>query len=230
MKERVWYDRVMGPEEMREAMAGYVRAVHEAYLNAAKLVPRSARARLPLLAGPFTVVAAGVTNLHVVATREPLPAPEGPEVEVADETGSMRWTLRFFDPVVEPALGMVDESAGAAGAEVRRILGLVTYLYHLVVAPGAALGPHHAGHAGTGLANAHAAWARDLETLRALVPTSRLGLVDELEGATSAGLVAAQGLLARELAPDDPRVADAAAAQDPERLRRALLDAYRKGA
>jgi hypothetical protein len=140
----------------------------------------------------------------------------------------MAWDLRFFDPVVLPVLGLVAESAGPAPEEVRRVLGVRTYLYHIVVEPGSQLTPHHATHAGTGLASAHAAAARDLEAIRGHAP-GRQELVDELAGAAAAGLVRAQALLARAIAPDDQGVAEAASASppQPEALRAALLRALR---
>jgi hypothetical protein len=217
------------PEQMRRAMADFVAAVHEAYLAQARLLPPAERARLPLLrAGRLTVAAAGAGNLHVVATEERFPAPVGQEVEVAGRADGLAWSLRFFDPVVLPALGLVAEAAGPAPEEVRRVLGIRTYLYHLVVEPGSQLTPHHATHAGTGLANAHAAATRDLEAIRAHAP-GRQELVDELAGATTAGLVRAQALLARAIAPDDEGVAAAAAMIDlqPDALRAALLRALR---
>ncbi|HHC07909.1 MAG TPA: hypothetical protein ENK55_04255 [Actinobacteria bacterium] len=218
-----------GPEAMRRAMADYVRTVHEAYRARAAGLPPAVRARMPLFAGPFTVAAAGVQSLHVIATREALPEPVGPEVALDDALGELRWTLRFFDPVVLPPLGLVDETRGPAGAEVRRTLGISTHLYHLVVNPGAELGPHHAGHAGTGLANAHAAAAQDYETLRRLAPA---GLVDELEGAWVAGLPVAHALVASALAPDDPALAELAREPrpDPTTVRRTLLGALRERA
>jgi hypothetical protein len=213
---------------MRTAMAEYVRAAHDAYLQIASLLPAGVRGGMPLLAGHFTVVAAGVGNLHVIATRQPLAAPEGQEVALDEELPPMEWTLRFFDPVIEPQLGLIDESRGEAGAEVRRVLGISTHLYHLVVQPGAALGAHHAGHTGTALANAHAAAARDFETLRHLSPT-QVDLIDEMEGASNAGLDRAQALLARELAPEDPAVVGLATSSqlDPSEVRRTLLAAVR---
>ena len=204
------------PEQMRQAMADFVAGVHEAYLAQARLLPPAEQARLPLLqAARLTVAAAGARNLHVVATEEGFPAPVGQEVEVTGQTDGLAWSLRFFDPVVLPVLGLVAESAGPAPEEVRRVLGIRTYLYHLVVEPGSQLTPHHATHAGTGLASAHA--------------PNRQELVDELAGATTAGLVRAQALLARAIAPDDEGVAAAAAATDlrPDALRAALLRALR---
>src|SRR5262245_39870495 len=217
------------PEQMRQAMADFVAAVHEAYLAQARLLPPAERARLPLLrATRLSVAAAGARNLHVVATEERFPAPVGQEAELTGEAEGLTWGLRFFDPVVLPALGLVAESTGPAPEEVRRLLGVRTYLYHLVVEPGSQLTPHHATHAGTGLASAHAAAARDLEAIRAHA-AGRQDLIDELAGATTAGLVRAQALLARAIAPADEGVAAAAAATDPqpESLRAALLRALR---
>ena len=103
-----------GPEAMRQAMADYVRALHQAYLDAVATLPPAERARLPLItAGRVTVAAVGVRMLHVIGTVETLPAPRGPEVEIADSLDDLAWTLRFFDPVVVPALGLIDESQGA---------------------------------------------------------------------------------------------------------------------
>jgi hypothetical protein len=214
---------------MRQAMADFVAAVHQSYLAQARLLPPAEQARLPLLrAGRLTVAAAGARNLHVVATEEGFPAPVGQEVEVAEEADGLAWTLRFFDPVVLPVLGLIAEATGPDPDEVRRVLGIRTYLYHLVVEPGSQLTPHHATHAGTGLASAHAAAARDLEAIRAHAP-GRQELVDERAGATAAGLVRAQALLARAIAPGDEGVAAAAAATDlqPDALRAALLRALR---
>jgi hypothetical protein len=153
------------PEQVRQAMADFVTAVHGAYLVQARLLPPAEQARLPLLqATRMTVAAAGARNLHVVATEEQFPAPVGQEVEVSGQADSLAWRLRFFDPVVLPVLGLVAEAAGPAPEEVRRVLGIRTYLYHLVMEPGPQLTPHHATHAGTGLASAHtAAAATDLQ-------------------------------------------------------------------
>jgi hypothetical protein len=221
-----------GPERMRQAMAEFVAAVHDAYLAQARLLAPAERARLPLLSAPrLTVAAAGARNLHVIGTTERFPAPVGQEVELAGQADGLAWELRFFDPVVLPQLGLVAEADGPDPAEVRRVLGVGTYLYHLVVEPGSQLTPHHATHAGTGLASAHGAAARELEAIRAHAG-GRQALVDELAGATTAGLVRAQALLARELAPGDQAVAAAAAAPtpDPAALRAALLGALRGAA
>ncbi|MEZ5117051.1 MAG: hypothetical protein R2737_12370 [Candidatus Nanopelagicales bacterium] len=218
-----------GPERLRFALADYVRGAHQAYLDAAAVLPPAERARLPLLAaGRITVVAVGTSHLHLLATTEALPAPQGPEVELADELPGLAWTVRFVDPVVLPAVGLVDESAGPRPDEVRRLLGVRTHLYHLVVPPGASLTPHHAGHAGTGLAHAHAAAARDFEAIRAHAPRHE-ALVEEMHGAAVAGLPRAQALLALAIAPGDDgvRVAADAAEPDPDLLRRALLAAVR---
>ena len=216
------------PEDMRQAMADYVATVHQAYLSQATLQPPGVQGRMSLLAGPFTVIAAGVGNLHVIATRETLAAPTGPEVAMEAELEPLAWTLRFYDPVVLPALGLIDESGGPAGGQVRRALGVTTYLYHLVVQPGGQLTGHHAGHAGSGLANAHVAEARDFDAIRAHAK-GRESLVDEMEGAALAGLVRAQALLAREIVPWDDEIGRLAQATDAgaDEIRRSLLEAVR---
>ena len=220
---------VTGPEAMRRAMADYVRALHQAYVDALETLPPADRARLPLpSAGRITVAAVGVRMLHVIGTTEPLPEPRPPEIALDDSLDDIAWTLRFFDPVVVPGLGLIDEAAGPDYDEVRRALGIRTVVYHLAVPPGGSLTPHHALHAGTGLAHAHAAAARDFDALRAHLP-GREALVDELQGADVAGLSRAQVLLAHELAPGvvglslDPPA-------DPAEIRRALLHHVRSQA
>lgn len=218
-----------GPEAMRAALAGYVQAVHAAYLDSSVLLPPAERARLPLLdPAPLTVIAVGTAYLHVVGTRETLPAPTGQEVALDDELDGLRWTLRFVDPVVLPAVGLLDESGGPAQDQVRRLLGVRTHLYHLAVAPGGGLTAHHAQHAGTGLAHAHAAAARDYETIRVHARGREL-LVDDLAGADLAGLPFAVAALAARIVPDDPAVAALAGAPEPDpvALRRAVLEAVR---
>jgi hypothetical protein len=217
------------PEAMRSALADYVRSVHGAYLEAAALLAPAERARLPLLQdAALTVVAVGTSHLHVVATREALPAPEGQEVQVDDSLDAMSWTLRFLDPVVLPALGLLDESSGPRTDDVRRLLGVRTHLYHLAVSPGGGLTAHHAQHAGTGLAHSHAAAARDFESLRAHA-RGREALVDDMAGATLAGLRFAVAALAARIAPDDDIVASLATASEPDAdaLRRAVLASLR---
>lgn len=216
------------PEDMRTAMADYVRTVHRAYLSSAAGQPPAIRGRLDLLAAPFTVVAAAVRNLHVVATAEVI-SPAGPnEVAIDDELESLRWTVRFFDPSVLPSLGMIDDRGRGGPGAVRRALGLSTHHYHLVVQPGAQLTPHHAGHAGAGLAHDHLADARDYEAIRAHA-RGREALVDEMEGAARAGLPRALALLASQIAPDAPAVSELAVAPDPDptALRKAVLSAVR---
>lgn len=208
-------------------MADYVRTVHQAYISTAAGHPPAVRGRMALLDGDFTVLAVGVQNLHVLATREPIAPPRGQEVEIEDELGELRWKLRFYDPVVLPALGMIDESNGPAGDQVRRALGITTHLYHLIVQPGAQLTGHHAGHAGAGLANSHVAEARDFDAIRAHAP-GRERLVDEMEGAAVAGLPTAQGLLAREIAPWNEELREVVGrGGESGEVRRALLKALR---
>ena len=213
---------------MRAAMADYVRTVHQAYASQLAGQPPAVRGRVPLTSRPFTVIAAGARNLHVIATDEVLAPPTGQEVAIDDEVAGLSWTLRFFDPVVLPPLGLIDETAGPASAEVRRVLGVSTNLYHLIVQPGGTLTTHHAGHAGAGLAMDHVADARDFDAIRAHA-RGQEALVDELEGAARAGLVRAQALLAVDLAGRDPEVQRLASASpvDTVALRRAVLTAVR---
>lgn len=214
---------------MRQAMADYVRALHEAYVDAVATLPPAERGRLPLLAaGRITVAAVGVRHLHVIGTVEALPSPRGPEVEIEDSLDDIAWALRFFDPVVAPALGLIDESDGPVHDEVRRVLGVRTVVYHLAVPPGGSLTSHHALHAGTGLAHSHAAAARDFDALRAHAP-GREALVDEMQGASIAGLARAQVALAQAISPSltgltiDPPT-------DPQDARRSLLQHLRGSA
>lgn len=213
---------VEGPEAMRQAMVDYVRSLHQAYVDAVATLPAADQARLPLIhADRLTVAAVGVRNLHVIGTVEAMPPPRGPEVEIVDAIDDVSWTLRFFDPVVTPSLGLIDEASGPDYDEVRRALGIRTVVYHLAVPPGGSLTAHHALHAGTGLAHSHAAAARDFDELRAHAP-GKQSLVDEMHGASVAGLARAQVVLAQAIAPDlsglviEPPT-------DPQEVRRALL-------
>jgi len=218
---------VAGPEQMRQAVAGYVAAIHRSYLAQADTFPPAVRGAMPLLAaGRISVAAAAARNLHLIATTEPLGPPRGQEVELAARDDGLAWTVRFFDPVVLPALGLVDETAEApAFAEVRRLLGVATVLYHRTASPGSTFSPHNAAHVGTGLASGHTAAARDFEAIRERA-RGREDLVDELAGAAAAGLRRAQALLAAAIAPRDAVLAELAAADpapDPDQVRGALL-------
>ena len=215
------------PEAMRAALRGYVAALHHAYLGAAAVLPPGERAALPLLrAGQVTVIVAAARNLHVLATADPLPRPRGQEVQEHDSDGDLAWTVRFYDPVVLPALALVEEDGVPAPGDVRRVIGITDVIYHLSVAPGGGLAPHHAQHAGTGLANQHAAAVRDADTLRAAL-RGREALVDEFAVAERLGLHHAVRLLAAALAPGDTEVARAAAGDDDAAVRRALVASAR---
>lgn len=208
---------------MRRAMADYVAAVHRAYLDATAGLAPGDRGRLPLVAaGSFTVAAVGAQNLHVIATTDRLPAPTGPEVELSGAEADLTWTLRFFDPVVLPALGLIDESAGSRADEVRDLLGLGSVVYHLTVPPGGGLSAHHALHSGTGLAHTHAAATRDYDSITALLPGRELA-IREMRAAESTGLVTSVLLLARLLAPTDDVLAEMAPGTPAPEVRRRLL-------
>jgi hypothetical protein len=218
---------VAGPEDMRRAVAGYVAAIHRSYLAQADTFPPAVRGAMPLLtAGSFSVAAAAARNLHLIATTESLGPARGQEVELAASDDGLTWTVRFFDPVVLPELGLVDESTQTpAFAEVRRLLGVGTVLYHLIASPGSTFSTHNASHVGTGLASGHTAAARDFEAIRERA-RGREDLVDELAGAAAAGLRRAQALLAAAIAPRDAalqRLAAADPAPDPDEVRGALL-------
>ena len=213
------------PEEMRRAVAGYVQEIHRAYVDQALTFPPAVRGQLPLMTGGrLTVAAVAARNLHILSTRESLGPLHGPEVAVEAEVGGVAWQLRFFDPVLIPALALVDERVGPAFDEVRHALGIGTVVYHFVAQPGAGLSAHQAAHVGTGLANGHSAVARDFETIRSRA-TGFEELVDEMSGAATAGLPRAQALLAKAIAPHDAAVAAAADSvpPDPNAIRRALL-------
>lgn len=213
------------PEDMRAAVAGYVHEIHRAYVAQALTFAPAVRGQMQLLAGEgLTVAAVAARNLHILATTESLGPLHGPEVSMAGEVEALHWELRFFDPVVIPALGLLDETSRPAFDDVRHALGIGTVVYHFVAEPGAGLSGHQASHVGTGLANAHSAVARDFETIRSRVRGREL-LVDEMAGAARAGLVHAQALLAHAIAPRDEALAVLAAepAPDPDAVRKALL-------
>jgi hypothetical protein len=217
-----------GPEDMRRAVAGYVQEIHRSYVDQAMTFPPAVRGRMPLLSGSrLTVAAVAARNLHLLATREPLGPLQGPEVRIEAEYEGLAWELRFYDCVVTPSLGLLDESAGPAFEEVKHALGVTTVVYHLVAQVGAGLSGHQASHVGTGLANGHSAVARDFETIRSRA-RGREGLVDEMAGAATAGLRRAQALLARTIAPHNPEVVALAEAAepDPDALRKALLGGF----
>jgi hypothetical protein len=219
------------PEDMREAVAGYVQEIHRAYVDQAATFPPGVRGGMPLIsAGRLTVAAVGARNLHILATVEDLGPLQGPEVSLEAELGGVAWTLRFYDQVVLPELALVDETVQPAFEEIKRALGIGSVVYHFVAEPGAGLSGHQASHVGTGLANAHSAVRRDFDTIRSRV-RGREVLVDEMAGAAGAGLAHAQALLARAISPYDEGVraaseaVDASGRPDPDAVRKALLDA-----
>ncbi len=188
-----------GPEQMRASMASYVRSMHRAYIEATEPMTPGDRARLPLpRSTAFTVLAVGTRYLHILGTTEHLPAPLGPEVQLDDELGDLKWSLRFFDPVITPQLGMIDEREAPEPLQVREALGIRSVLYHLSLPPGGGLTPHHAQHAGTGLAHSHAAADRDFSTMAALAPAQG-PIVNEMHMANTNDLPVAHLLLARHL-------------------------------
>lgn len=184
------------PEAMRDLVREYVLALHSTYLDHVAHLPPGTRAALPLVrAGRLTVAVAATRQLHLLATSAPLPAPQGPEVELHDEYRGVSWTVRFFDPSVLPPLGLLPEDTPAA---VRRVLGITDTVYHLTVTIGGGLTGHHASHSGVALANQHAHAVRDLERIRRALPHQER-TVDELGDCTRLGLDRAAALLAADL-------------------------------
>lgn len=184
------------PEAMRDLVRDYISVLHETYLDHVRHLAPGEQAALPLVAADrLTVVAAATQRLHLVATTDPLPAPQGPEVEFGDEHHGRSWRVRFYDPSVLPALGVLADDSPDA---VRRVLGISDTVYHLAVAVGGGLSGHHAQHSGVALANQHAHLVRELDRLRAALP-GRIDLVNEFADCVRLGLDRASGLLAGEL-------------------------------
>lgn len=203
-------DVARGPEAMREATRGYVWTLHATYLDHARHLPPAERAALPMIAADgFTVVAAASRRLHLVATPQRLPDPQGPEVEVADDYAGASWRLRFFDPSVLPELGTLADDTPQA---VRQVLGITDTVYHLSVSPGGGLSEHHAQHSGVALANDHAGTWRDLEQLRHRLPRQS-GWIDELAACVRLGLDRSAALLASDLTAGRVALADRPAAE-----------------
>lgn len=185
-----------GPEAMRDLVRDYLFAVHTTYLDHVAHLPPAERAALPLAAaGEVTVVAAAAQRLHLVATTDRLPAPEGPEVELRDNYRGLSWSVRFYDASVLPELGLLTEDSPQ---DVRRVLGIADVIYHLTVAVGGGLSGHHAQHSGVALANQQAKTLRELDQIRRALPRQQAA-VDELGVCARLGLHRAAALLAADL-------------------------------
>lgn len=140
-----------GPAGLRAALAEYVRAVHRSWHETVRAAGRDATS-LPLGGAPFDVAVVAGRQLHVLATRDPLPAVALHEHPVEDALDGMAWRVRFLDATVVPELA---DAAQGPGPDVRTILGVDTVLYHLTVEVDGALSGHQAVHAGSGLARSH---------------------------------------------------------------------------
>lgn len=136
--------------DLRAALAEYVTAVHRSWLDTVRDHGADPSA-LPLGGARFSVVVAAARELHVLATRDPLPPVAAHEQVVDGHLDALEWQVRFLDPSVVPALA---DAARPDGPGVREVLGLDTVLYHLTVAVDGALTGHQAVHAGAGLARA----------------------------------------------------------------------------
>lgn len=137
-------------------MASYIRAIHQAYLETVSgRITTDDLDALPLAGAPFTVFAVGAGQLHVIATRDRTLEPDPREVRFEEALGPLAWSVRFLDPVVLPALGLVDDAGPSGGRTILEALGVQTVLYQLTSSLEGALSPHQASHAGAGLANTH---------------------------------------------------------------------------
>jgi hypothetical protein len=137
-------EEISRPEQVRQAVADYIDAAHRAY--AAAVAPPGG-----LLRGdPFAVLAAAAGDLHLIATRQTLPAAQAGEAAIDGTADGLRWQVRFYDAGFVPDLGRVAPGPDSAD-EVRRILGVTTFLYHLVASPDR-MNEHHARHTGLALA------------------------------------------------------------------------------
>jgi hypothetical protein len=200
-----------GPEAMRDLVRDYVGTLHATYLDHAAHLAPAERGALPLVAaGRITVVAAAARRLHLVATTDPFPSPQGPEVSLADDYRGTSWAVRFYDASVLPELGILADDSPTA---VRRVLGISDTVYHLTVAVGGGLGGHHAQHSGVALANQHAKVFRDLDRVRRALP-AQPALVDELRTSVRLGLDRACALLAAELTSGRVRPAPGTSAEE----------------
>ena len=174
------------------------------------------------------MAAVGARNLHLLATREGLGPLRGQEVAVGGSLPGLEWTLRFYDPVVTPALGLIAESEGPAYAEVRGALGEHGRLPRRRAAGLGADRRTTPGHVGAGLAAGHTAAARDFETIRSRV-RGREALVDEMVGAVTRASPARRSCWPGRSPPATPpssaggRGAGRAASPDPDEVRKALL-------
>jgi hypothetical protein len=140
-------EEISRPDQIRQAVAGYVAAAHRAY--AAAVPPPGG-----LLRGdPFDVLAVAAGDLHLIATRQALPAVPA-EAAIDGSADGLRWRVRFYDAVLVPGLGRVTSGPDSVD-EVRRALGVTSWLYHLVAAP-SRMNEHHARHTGLALAGAGA--------------------------------------------------------------------------
>lgn len=143
------------PAALREGLAAYVAALHEGYLDTVRRQAPEQEATLPLADGEFAVAFVAAGGLHLLATREPLPARAAHEQPLWGELGPLRWEVRFLDASVVP--GLAGLSAEPDREQLLAVLGIRGALYHLMLGGGSALSGHHARHAGTGLAGAHLA-------------------------------------------------------------------------
>lgn len=152
---------------LREQLAAYVAALHEACLAAATQAGHDP-ADLVLADGPFTVAVIAGRGLHLVATRDDLPPRRDHEQVPVGHLPPLEWAVRFIDATVVPGLGARPATVGeeprpdagpAPGGRPDAAhdvgpgdVGIEAVLYHLRLDASGALTTHHAMHAGTALA------------------------------------------------------------------------------
>ena len=145
-------EEISRTQQIRQAVATYVAAAHRAY--AATVAPPGG-----LLRGdPFAVLAVAAGDLHLIATRQTLPPPDASLAAVDGAADGLRWQVRFYDARLVPDLVRVTPGPDSV-AEVRRVLGITTWLYHLIASP-AHMNEHHAHHTGLALAGTGAGAAQ----------------------------------------------------------------------
>ena len=204
--ERRWR---MDPERMRAAVADYVTALHRAYLAQADTFPPAVRGR-DAAAQPAVHCRSrrwGRATCTCSRRREGLGPLRGQEVAVEGSLPGLDWTLRFYDPVVAPALGLivggrrarVRRGAGRAGRHDRRLPR------RRPAGVGAHAAPRGARRRGA-RGGAHGGGARLRDDPHAGARAGRRWSTS-WSGAAHAGLPRAQALLARAIAPRDEAVA-----------------------
>jgi len=166
---------------MRAALRSYVAALHPRLPGRGALLPARRAGRRCRCCGPATSrswwrrPATCTSWPRPTAARATRPGSPGALAPTATWPGPSGSTTRSCSL----ALALVEEARPSRAGDVQRVIGITDVIYHLSVAPGGGLAPHHAQHAGTGLANQHAGRpSATADTLRAAM-RGQEALVDE---------------------------------------------------